>query len=45
MRELDLAHNLLTGSLEPLRGCTRLNGVDITYNQLEGGLEPLQDCP
>ena len=37
--------NLLTGSLEPLRGCKALQLLDLSHNrQLTGGLEPLLGC-
>ena len=36
--------NQLTGSLEPLRGCTALQELSLSYNQLTGGLKPLERC-
>ena len=36
--------NQLTGSLEPLRGCTALQELSLSNNQLTGGLKPLERC-
>ena len=36
--------NLLTGSLEPLRGCTALRCLSLHNNKLTGGFEPLRGC-
>ena len=36
--------NQLTGSLEPLRGCTALQELSLSNNQLTGSLEPLRGC-
>ena len=44
LQKLDCSHNHITGSLEPLRGCTALTQLWATHNQLVGGLEPLEGC-
>ena len=44
LKKLDVSHNHITGSLEPLRACTALTQLWATHNQLVGGLEPLDGC-
>ena len=44
LREIFFTNNKLSGSLEPLRGCTALQDVVLDSNQLTGGLQPLQSC-
>ena len=44
LQELLLCDNQLTGSLEPLRGCTALQTLIAYSNLLTGGLEPLRGC-
>ena len=39
-----MAHNHLTGGLEPLKGCTLLLGLYLSRNRITGSLEPLQSC-
>lgn len=41
---LSLSRNRLTGTLEPLRGCTALRELDVSRNRLTGSLEPLESC-
>ena len=45
LQKLDLSDNKqLTGSLEPLRGCTALKDLSLGDNQHTGSLEPLRGC-
>jgi Leucine-rich repeat (LRR) protein len=41
---LALSDNELTGGLEPLRGCKKLEELALQKNKLTGDLEPLRDC-
>ena len=41
---LNLTHNELTGTLNPLQGCTALQRLDLSGNNLRGGLEALRSC-
>ena len=42
LQVLFLSRNRLTGSLEPLKGCTALRELDVSHNFLSGSLEPLK---
>jgi len=44
LQVLDLDDNDMSGSLEPLGGCTALLQLTLSRNQLTGGLEPLRGC-
>ena len=44
LQSLFMYRNQLTGSLEPLMGCTSLRELDLSDNLLTGGLEPLRGC-
>ena len=41
---LSLSRNRLTGTLEPLKGCTALRELRLSHNRLTGSLEPLKGC-
>ena len=44
LQVLSLSRNRLTGTLEPLKGCTALRELRLSHNRLTGSLEPLKGC-
>ena len=44
LQVLVASRNCLTGTLEPLKGCTALRELDVSHNRLTGSLEPLKSC-